>query len=307
MTLTGVAWRNAIFSSVDGYYRAERREWRGRRLGPDLRHRVGLYDYEPIAGDRFEAVAITGIVDTCERRARVVRRENEEASRRAIAERSGEIVIMLLSGYCHFVGGPVLRVTEFRSVGGTPPERRIGPDARDRIGSLIPATMAWRHYRQIGRLAASLRNALASGDRAALSALHGRRGADRQALDYLLADPASPFRELRVVRDAKAIILIAAVDWDGQAADDRRRDRDSFICFCRGPDCARLWPIAPVDTWHDPDHPFACFEVSEDGRGNLSIDANQDDAPLREPGGRAQLDSRSALPSVFLPLNRQNA
>lgn len=66
------------------------------RVGLDNAEAIGLR----LARDRDVRVTVTGRVDSCRRRAELVRRETS-------GDR-GRNFIVLLSGYCHYASGPVL-------------------------------------------------------------------------------------------------------------------------------------------------------------------------------------------------------
>jgi hypothetical protein len=254
VTVSGPAWGQSLYDGIGGLYLARR--WRGA-----WRHRIGLYRYrddEEVEGVR--EVTVTGTVDACERIAAGAEAENAVEQARLDAEGKGERVITMLTGYCHYHGG-----------------------ARRRYGSLAVEPSDWAPLGRARRLAAEIRDALATGDRQRLSALSGEFGADDEDLVYLFDRPDSPFRELRDPRRRASIaVLVEETDHDGRPL-QRRTDFNAFLCFCRKGDCDGLWPIVGFDTWNRLDKPYACIESEEDDTGARYLDVRIDEAPLAEP------------------------
>ena len=276
----------SLYSSVEGLYLAQRRDPDSYSLGGDLRHRIGLYGEYP-SSDALKYLSVVGVVDSCERRGREARRLEDETNRRTRAAGvEDEIIVMMLSGYCHYFPGAVIKVNEAIDLPARRLERLVGDRARLRYGNLVPGRRTWHRYADLHRRAEAFLAAIRTGDRARLSVLHGRFGARRQELDRLLDDPDSPFRELRGGGARPYIILYYAFDNSGRPPEEQRH-QDGFICYCRALDCEGRWPISTVDTGPRPDHPYACVLVQEDGAGQVFMRADHRVAPLHEPAGTA--------------------
>jgi hypothetical protein len=295
VTISGVAWLTGLHSGVEGLYLIDRRDEARRLRG--RRHRIGVY-YSDEAHDRDEDGAfppraegrtLTGVVDSCERRGEAARRRQDERNQQALAAGSDEFLIIMLGGYCHYHGGAVVVATSRRTEPPARLERLVGANARDQYGTLVAAPPNWPYLSRLQRRADALAETLSAGDRVRLSALFGRFGAGRDELNYVFSDPDSAFRALRGPGRLERAILVELYDYRGRRIDEPGRTQDAFICFCRGPDCARSWPIHAIDTWRAPDRPYGCFEVAQDGGNTIHLRIGMRPAPLSEPAASARL------------------
>lgn len=291
VTVSGPAWYNDMYSDVGGFYLTRR--WTSQAA---WRHRIGLYRYggeDEVARARVRQGTVTGIVDTCERIYQRSEAENAVEQKRLDAKGEGEIILTMLTGYCHYTGGTVIHVAEEAYEPGASFTRLIGEGARTRYGSLVVDPPQWISLRRARAVAADVRAAVTAGDRKRLSGLFGKFGAEPEELAYLLDRPDSPFRELRDPRRHPSIaVLVEEVDYGGEPL-RRRTDRNAYLCFCRRGDCSKLWPIADFDTWNRPDRPYACLESEEDGAGFHFLRVRIGEAPLAEPA-RTAFPARSA-------------
>jgi hypothetical protein len=298
VTVSGPTYLYRMYDGVPGIYLSIKRRSGGYVPARNLRHRLGLYfgsgdgeDGRPgLPGELLEAyhpTTVTGVADSCGRMAQALPRGVVQE----VDPETGHptVTITMLGGYCHYSGGAVVWVTQGTVDTTYRYERLVGEGARARYGTLVPAPRDWRHYRRLRELAHRFGRAVAAGNRAALSDLYGKFGASSDALRFLLEDTASPFVELRGAKRQLRFVILAE-EWDQEGIPAAvRQTQDAVICFCRTTDCSSLWPIAEIDVGPDPDHPYACVEVSEDATGAVFLDELSYRglrAPLRERLGR---------------------
>jgi hypothetical protein len=284
VSVAGISMHNAIYDGIEGYYLSQRRGRRGYYPARNLGHRLGLYWDEDLPKDfeQFRRLTVTGRVDTCERKARALKAKEDKLTRERAAAGDGDILILMLGGYCHYTGGPVIHVEAVEAGPAEPLYRLAGHRAASRFGSLIAAPDDWPPLASVKRRAAQIREAIVTGDRDGLSRLFGKFGAAGDELSYLLDDPSSPFREIRgSASPVQTAILVERFDLAGKEPASRK-SRDSVVCFCRGKDCNHAWPIAAPDARNGPDLPFACLELFEDATFELFVNAPIDKAPLHE-------------------------
>lgn len=111
VTVSGPVDPISIYASDAARARSHRLlRLRGTPTEPDPRHRLGLYRGD----DRSEGRGldghwkITGIVDDCEL---MYERAQEKAARERVAgtQEDGEaMVVIMMTGYCHYLSGPVI-------------------------------------------------------------------------------------------------------------------------------------------------------------------------------------------------------
>lgn len=283
VTVSGPASSIALFSSVEGVYRAQRRAIDGRGDPKEGRqHRLGLYSDDDVLRksnlSNLTWLTVTGRVDSCERK-----RE------RALAEAGEDIVVMML-GYCHSLGGAVIDAVGFSVDPGRTPQRLVGEPARSRVGDLVQAPDDWLQLSALRRLAADFRAALRKGDRRALAEMHDI-GADpdareRALLEFLIDRPDSPFAQVRRNRAVPMAIFIRRSEIERARARLPVEAPFGTICLGRRGDRRRAWPISADDADNDPERPYACTDVGwpDDGRGTLRLYTRLDRAGgLAEP------------------------
>ena len=299
VTVSGPTRIYRMYSGVEGVYLSQQLGRDGYVPLRNQRHRIGLYfgagekeDAQPahpeeLVDGPFRFTRVTGVADSCERMAQALPRGGVES----VDPETGQtmITITMLGGYCPYDPGAVVWVTAVSVDPASRYERLTGEKNREIYGSLVRVGPSWRHYRHLRRLGSAIRHAIRAGDRAALSKLYGKFGVGSEALRFLLEDPHSPFAELRTAKRQLPFVILAQ-EWDqeGIPANDRRT-KDALICFCRSGDCSGLWPIAAIDAGPDPDHPFACIDVSEDSTGAVflhELSHRGPSAPLQEPARR---------------------
>jgi hypothetical protein len=254
VTVTGALAGIRMYSGREGLYLTSRFGPDGNPTAADLQHRIGI-DKQEIRNLRMPhpmRATVTGRVDSCERR-------GERARARRTAQ--GEIPIVMLTGYCHYQGGPTIVVDAYE-IGQQGYERMTGEAARRRYGNIALIPADWPHRAALEQLAAQFLAALRTGDRAALAALHDIRPgstneSDRAQLFSLLDDPASPFVQLRRAAPSQSAIFVTSRE--GAAIPEDYVS--GILCFCRTGDCATRWPIAFNDADNGPDRPYVCTKV----------------------------------------------
>lgn len=280
VTVTGPASGIAIYDGVEGIYLSQsegRNSWR---------HRIGVYSRDnairrEAAERRAPALlTVTGRVDTCE--------AMEASARRAAAEndrKTGEVSIVMMGGYCHYLGGPVVRADSYVETEARL-ERLTGERARRLYGELVVPPPDWPLLSWLLDLSGQFERALRAGDRGRLAALHdidlkSARRPSQEALDYLL-DETSPFAEVRRRGTVQSELFIHYGDLTGSGYAESSRYPSGVLCFCRTRDCTHVWPISASDASNAPDKPYACTMIEPQ-------DWTKRKAAFRTPVNRAWL------------------
>jgi hypothetical protein len=255
VTVTGPYAGITMFSDREGMYLVNRYGPDGNPTAADIGHRIGI-DRQQLRniGLRYPLqTTVTGRVDTCERRR--ARLEQDARAR-------GEIPLFLLSGYCHYYGGPTIVVDAFE-ITERSFERLSGESARRKYGNLAPMPADWQQRAVVETLTADFLAALRAGDRAALTALHDIRPNttnehDRAVLFDLLESLQSPFAAFRRTPPSQIAYFVGASGGVPLPNDNYIAAR---VCFCRTADCTGRWPISNNDADADPDRPYVCTAV----------------------------------------------
>jgi hypothetical protein len=259
VTVTGPASGIALYDGVEGIYLSQSA---GRNSG---RHRIGLYSRDnairrEAAKRRAPALlTVTGRVDTCEAMEAAARRASEARKRE-----TGEISIVFMSGYCHYLGGPVVRADSYTEA-DVRLERLTGERARRLYGELVVPPPDWPVLSWMLDLAGQFESALRTGDRERLARLHDisletDHESSREMLDYLL-DQASPFAEVRTGGQVQSELFIHSGGLSGSRYVVHSRYPSGVLCFCRTRDCTHVWPISASDASNAPDKPYACTMI----------------------------------------------
>ena len=256
VTVAGVMTSVAMYDSVEGLYEAHRLRQDGNQDPAALRrHRIGLYSpNNEIRGFRANAdglptIRVTGTVDTCEQMAAAARAASPNA-------------IVMMSGYCHYYGGAVVRAAVFDIDASRPHLRLIGEAARRRVGNLVFAPVSWPQLAELRNIGERFRAAIPAGDRAGLMQLHAFGDAsnehEQRLLGAMLDDPASVFAQLRTDRDRPMAIFVDRHEAERLRAGILPEQPFGTICFCRTSDCTGRWPISSSDADNAPRRPYAC-------------------------------------------------
>lgn len=258
VTVAGPAGGTTIYSGVDAIYLGQ---IPGVVSGPAAtRGLIGLYSdgnrlRMELAPERGLAhLVVTGTVDNCERM-------RDRLGAAAQRERAGNILPIMMGGYCHWRGGPVIRIASYARDPAVRYERLIGEAARARVGDLVMATPRTPGFGVLRDFATAFAEAMRRGNREALARLHDFRPGTRNPEDlallaYLLDDPESPFASLRRGIGGGPAIFVRR-----NASIARDEGVSGVICFCRTSDCRGRWPISILDAAGRPDRPYVCTIV----------------------------------------------
>jgi hypothetical protein len=247
--------------------------------------------YGPRAFDEPTRVRVTGRVGDCA----AMQREAEAADR--VRSPQGEVGITMLTGYCHYFRGQVIRAVAVEALGPAQMVRQTRGNAGPDLGNLAP--LADGDVRSRMEVAATnFLGAIRSAERDLLTTMHGGGREGRRAqrdvessVALVLEAADSPFAPLRGY-DGEVVFevfgwkepLWADADWRQQAA--RRGDADAIACFSASPDADRLWPIDSKDADNIPERPYACTRIRISGEGldaPARFDTEQARTGLPEP------------------------
>lgn len=266
VSIEGVAVGRLLLEDGRSRYRRESRENDPSSTGAVL----GFY--APQAFDQPTRVRVVGRIGNCE----AMQREAEAANR--VRATDGEIAITMLTGYCHYFRGQVIRAATVEVTGPAPLVRLTAASAGPDLGNLAPLAPGDLRSRMEAAAGAFL-GAVRAGERDLLVTMHGggvegrRSQRDVESSVALILDAAdSPFVPLRNRSGEIALELFgwkeplwADADWRQQAA--RRGDADAIACFSASPDADRLWPIDSKDADNIPERPYACTRIRISGEG----------------------------------------
>lgn len=266
VSVEGVAVGRLLLEDGRARYRRETRENDPSSTGAVL----GFY--APDTFDQPTRVRVTGRIGNCAAMQQVA-----EAANRARAT-DGAIAITMLTGYCHYFRGQVIRAASVEEIGAAPLVRLTAASAGPDLGNLAPLAQGDLRSRMEAAAVAFL-GAVRGGERDLLVTMHGggrdgrRSQRDVDSSVALILDAAdSPFAPLRH-RSGEIMFelfgwkepLWADADWRQQAA--RRGDADAIACFSASPDADSLWPIDSKDADNIPERPYACTRIRISGEG----------------------------------------
>lgn len=286
VSIEGVVVGRLLIEDGRARYRREARENDPSSTGAIL----GLYS--PRSFDQPTRVRVIGRLGNCA----AMQRDAQAADRARAAD--GELTITMLSGYCHYFAGQVIRAASVDELGPARLVRLTADTAGPDLGNLSPLAEGDVRARMEGAAAAFLA-AVRSDDRAALATMHGGGPDGRRsqrdvasALAVILEDGASPFAALRGTegRISTEIFgwrepLWADAGWRQQAA--RRGETDAIACFSASRDAAALWPIDSKDADNLSGRPYACTRIRIAGEGldaPARFDTESAPTGLPEPG-----------------------
>jgi hypothetical protein len=272
VALEGYVDGRIFYEDVAGYYRRHANDYEDRLNDGWL----GLYfpsTGHPTGGLRRGTVV--GRLSSCER-------DYEQA----VAEAAPDAIVMM-TGYCHHHGGLVLTGASFQDAGAASFERQTGEAARSAFGDLDPIEPT----PQLKQLASGFLAALLAGDPAKLRSLVGPWDFNEPeteeaigAFDALLGGGAgSPLREIKAVQRPQ----VAYFKSRSSRADRELPDLPTWlVCFCRGEDCTRSWPVAEFDGRVGEALPYVCLRIDHrdaDRSQPLSLSVATRNYGLTEP------------------------
>lgn len=259
------------------------------------------YRRERIANDPSSTGAVLGFYSATHfdepTRVRVVGRLSDCATEQARAEGMAQNpdAIVMMTGFCHYFAGRVIFTTHVEPLGRANFSRLLPGQPAD-LGNLSPLADGDAR-RQMLAAAQRYLVAIRTGDRAALSAMHGggpdgrrsRADLDR-VLAIMLDQPDSPFASLR----AEGMVTTEIFGWKPPLwADDvwradiaRTGTADAIACFSERADAAALWPIDSKDADNIPGRPYACTRIHIGSTGMdapASFDTEQARSGVTEP------------------------
>lgn len=258
VTVSGPATSVALFSDVDGLYRAQRLTVDGNPdPGEARRHRLGLYSKDDavrrLRPANLSWLTVTGRVDSCERK-----------KARAVA-RAGKDSIIMMGGYCHYYGGAVIDAVESSIERARTPRRLTGERARRRVGDLVMAPDDWPHLAALRRTGEEFRAALRGGDKAALARMHDMADKpgehDKKLLESLVGGAFSPFAEPRLDPSLPMAVFVRRHEVERARAGRPQEGPFGTICFARVRSRSVAWPLSANDADNDPARPYACTSV----------------------------------------------
>ncbi|HYG31017.1 MAG TPA: hypothetical protein VD887_12495 [Allosphingosinicella sp.] len=246
--LDGYVDYNRFYSDVGGYYRYFATNY------DDTRNFgwMGLY---PVRRYGFRGPmrrgSVFGIVHDC---------ETDHARAQA---RSPDSIVMM-TGFCHYRYGLVLRRVWFRPEARADFERQMGEEPRRGFGDLESTSEAGPLPAEVRILFDRFLAAVRAGDEETLRGLAVLRYGDepdertRAATQraFLLGEDGSPFASLRAARETPPVAFFR-----------ERRSRHAppaegwHACFCKTEDCSGLWPISAEDASADPIRPYVCVRA----------------------------------------------
>lgn len=266
VSIEGVAVGRLLLEDGRARYRRERRENDPSSTGAVL----GFYAERTF--DQPTRVRVTGRIGNC-----AAMQQEAEAANRARAS-DGAIAITMLTGYCHYFRGQVIRAGAVEEIGPAPLVRLTAESAGPDLGNLAPLAQGDLRSRMEAAAVAFL-GAVRGGERDLLITMHGggrdgrRSQRDVASSVALILDAAdSPFAPLRSYSGEITFELFgwkeplwADADWRQQAA--RRGDADAIACFSASPDADSLWPTDSKDADNIPERPYACTRIRISGEG----------------------------------------
>jgi hypothetical protein len=244
--LNGYVGSRALFASMKDYYALYGSSWHDDEGGV----RVGLYADEQVRralGRAYKHQAsVIGKASTC---------------RDLYAD------FTMVMGYCHYVGGPILLVSDFAPVSPTPTRalRSELPAAQIDIDELVPSRPL---YGKIQSMAMQWLDAIRRSDGQALV------GLNRYATMEEVLNPDSILHKLLMSeRQSYGLITNASAAVPPFKAfvfrEDEASGTSAYGCFCKTGNCEGQWPAQTHDASANPAWPYACFHYevySDDAR-----------------------------------------
>jgi hypothetical protein len=205
------------------------------------------------SGDRLwsarSMVDIVGLATTCE----TLSAESEAENERWNKEHPDEVVISMMSGLCHYRGGPAIVVSDTAWLANEP-ARLSGETARRRYGNL----------EQLGPRSSRLKSIRAAAERwfsavqrQDFSTAFAQKQVWPEFLKKEITDRQhSPLRTLMNPEQAIEITYFTQSNWPKIEKSWRR----SYACVCKAGNCTGQWPIVDGDATNRDEWPYFCLQ-----------------------------------------------
>ena len=239
---------NRFYSDVVGFYRYFATDHQDTRNAGWL----GLYPPRRY-GFRgpMRRGSVIGVVHDC---------DTDHARARA---RSPDSIVMM-TGFCHYRSGLVLRRVSIRPGARADFERQTGDERRRNFGDLETTGEAGPVPAEVRGLLDRFLAAVRAGDEETLRRLAVLRDGDEQdelaraAADraFLLGEGSSSLAWLRV-----APVPLPVLFFRQRSRRPVQGSGSWHACFCRIEDCTGLWPISADDASADPVRPYVCVQA----------------------------------------------
>jgi hypothetical protein len=271
LRISGMVEFRSLYDGLRGYYAEATRPG-------DLQKIIGLYAkdemYDALFTERDQVahrrlVEIVGRASSCERlaeeSAREAKVETEAARARGEIGDDVEIVRVSFGGYCHYRGGPVLMVSQFKMLGHAA-ELLIDEAARRDFTNLETVGVRWTYFDQVKALSETWFDAVRLRDTTTFAKLKpGFSGSDlnrRESSMYkLFVAGDSPVRFLFGLPATPPIHYFRFVPAPGEG--DYYQLYLAFGCVCRIGDCTGHWPFSALNASLNQDLPYACIRISD--------------------------------------------
>lgn len=267
VAITGIIVGRLFVEDERARYRQEQRENDPSSTGAIL----GIY--APETFDTPTRVRVIGRLTDCSEL------QNDAEAVAQARQADGETVIVMMTGFCHYFPGRVIRAVHVDSLGEVRITRLTRAEAGPDLGNLAPLAPGDTRNRMLAA-AARFADAVRAGDRTMLAAMHGGGpGARRsprdieEVLALLTGDAATtPFAMLR----SRAAISTEIFGWKPPLWADEAWQRDlrasgaeeAIACFTDQSEVAeQLWPIDSKDADNLVQRPYACTRIRLTGQG----------------------------------------
>lgn len=286
VSMTGIVVGRLFIEDERARYRREQRANDPSSTGAVL----GFYATETF--DTPTRVRVTGRLSDC-----MALQSNAEASAR---QGDGSSAIAMLTGFCHYFSGRVLRAVHVEPIGEARLTRLTRVEAGAELGNLAPLAEGDTRTRMLAA-ASRFADAVRTSDRATLAAMHGggpggrRSPRETEAVLALVLDGGglSPFSALRSRAAVRTEIfgwrppLWADEAWQRQARASGAEE--AIACFTdQTAALDRVWPIDSKDADNLPSRPYACTRIRLTGQGidaAAQFDTFQAASGVAEPAG----------------------
>jgi hypothetical protein len=241
-------------------------QWLYERSKPE--DRVALYGKDP-PGKELWAINrnyadLVGFAYSCEQLGAFTQAEADRAEEEAKKNGSDTVIISMLTGNCHYHGGPLLWVSQI-TLDQNSPTRLFGPVAA-KLGNLIPMLPSAPNAAERTNAIAPIFEFFRKQDKEGLQAhLEKLEDASAGAFANDVGDPQGPFSFLRGEAKVPDVHYFIPRDSTDSAADYYY----AIGCICKTDGCDGKWPIAEMDTDNEPEWPYACIRVMKADNNKL--------------------------------------
>lgn len=282
VSMTGIVVGRLFIEDERARYRREQRANDPSSTGAVL----GFYATETF--DTPTRVRVTGRLSDC------------AALQRGAQSVAGQDEVIMMTGFCHYFLGRVLRAVHVESLGEARLTRLTRAEAGTELGNLAPLAEGDTRARMLAA-ASRFADAVRTSDRATLAAMHGggpggrRSPRETEAVLALVLDGGglSPFSALRSRAAVRTEIfgwrppLWADEAWQRQARASGAEE--AIACFTdQTAALDRVWPIDSKDADNLPSRPYACTRIRLTGQGidaAAQFDTFQAASGVAEPAG----------------------